>query len=316
MNIVSSAKIRRDLREHLHSTYPQLEFQLCKNMTEAESFLATAEILLTNGFDVTKEHIINAKNLKWIMVLSAGIDELPLEQIKNRNILVTNVSGIHAIPMAEYTIAMMLQVSRNTKALIKSEQDKHWNSKLVMNEIHGKTIGILGTGAIGQEVARLAKAFHMKTMGMNRSGREVSYFDVMYTSAQLHDIVKESDFLLSVLPKTKETDGILTKNEFALMKKNAILINIGRGNVMNDWDLLHALNNGEIAHAVLDVFNEEPLPTDHPYWRMENVTVTPHLSGISPKYQSRALEIFEANLKEFLNGRENYINKINLSKGY
>ncbi|MDG5786281.1 D-2-hydroxyacid dehydrogenase [Evansella sp. AB-P1] len=316
MKVVSSAKIRRDIRERLVTNYPELSFSFYTNIEAAEKELLDADILITYGEDVTSKHIEKCVRLKWIMVISAGIDQLPFEAIKKRSILVTNVSGIHKIPMAEYTIAMMLQIAREAKSFIKNEQNKRWERKIKMTELHGKTVGILGAGSIGQEIARLSKAFGMKTIGLNRSGREVQNFDDIVTYKGLESLLKQSDFIVGVLPKTKETDDLLAMNEFKLMKKEAILINIGRGNVIKDEDLIEALNNGELAHAALDVFDEEPLPENHPYWEMESVTVTPHISGISPEYQPRAIDIFELNLKEFLLGQENYINKIDLNKGY
>ncbi|SDY34886.1 Phosphoglycerate dehydrogenase [Evansella caseinilytica] len=316
MNILSSADIRKDLREVLISKYGNLTFQFYSDISEADKNLPEADVLITYGEDLTARHIEKAVKLKWIMVISAGLDEMPFEAIGKRNILVTNARGIHRTPMAEYTMAMMLQAARQTKRLIENEQQGTWERTLAMTELCGTTICVLGTGAIGQEIARLAKAFGMKTSGINRTGRKVEYFDRVEPCDNLDVLLTEADFVVSVLPKTKATDRMLAKKQFHLMKQNAVLINIGRGNVIDDEELIGALTEGSIAHAVLDVFNEEPLPKEHPYWRMKNVTVTPHLSGRSPEYQPRALEIFERNLKVFLQGKENYINRIDPDKGY
>ncbi|UCZ54129.1 D-2-hydroxyacid dehydrogenase [Bacillus shivajii] len=316
MIVLTSAKIRRDLREQLVTKYPDITFIFRESMKEAEGDLPEANILITYGEDLTTDLVEKAKQLKWIMVISAGVDKVPFDVIKRKNILVTNARGIHGVPMAEYTIHMMLQVIRQAKTLISNEQKKHWERKITMSELYGKTIGILGAGAIGQEIARLSKAFQMRTVGLNRSGKPVGHFDDIYSFDQLPSILKESDFVVSILPKTEETNDLLTYNEFKQMKNHAILINIGRGNVIKDGDLIDALNDGEIAHAVLDVFHEEPLPKEHPYWTMEQVTVTPHLSGISPEYQPRALNIFEKNLNEFLARGNQFKNVIDPERGY
>ncbi|WP_306454072.1 D-2-hydroxyacid dehydrogenase [Evansella halocellulosilytica] len=314
--VLSSAKIRRDLRENLLNKFPEVTFIFRDKMNEAEEELPHADILITYGEDLTQAHIERAAKLKWIMVISAGIDRMPFQAIKEKNIFVTNARGIHKTPMAEYAISMMLQVARKAKAIISNEQNQVWERKIEMSELSGKTIGVLGAGAIGQEIARLSKAFQMKTIGLNRSGKQVENFDEIFSYDQMRTILERADFVVSVLPKTKETNNLLGLEEFKRMKNDAILINIGRGNVINDADLISALNEGELAHAVLDVFNEEPLVKEHPYWEMEQVTVTPHISGISPQYQPRALNIFEENLKVFLAKKENYINVIDLERGY
>ncbi len=316
MHVVTSAKIRRDLRAQLTKRYPNVHFSFFENIKGAEQELPSADILITYGEDLTNNHIGQAKNLKWIMVISAGMDRMPFKAIAKTDILVTNARGIHQTPMAEYTIAMMLQVGRKTKMLIKQEQESVWNRKLTMTELKGKTLGVLGAGAIGTEIARLSKAFGMKTIGMNRSGRKVEFFDHIVTFDNMDSILTEADFLVSVLPQTAETKELLNYQSFVKMKNDAVFINIGRGTVINENDLIQALKSSEIAHAVLDVFEEEPLPSSHPLWEMDQVTVTPHISGISPGYQPRAVEIFEENLKVFLEDGTNYYNKIDPKRGY
>ncbi|WP_314733334.1 D-2-hydroxyacid dehydrogenase [Anaerobacillus sp. CMMVII] len=280
------------------------------------SELVNADVLITYGEDLNDEIINKSTNLKWIMVISAGLDRMPFPSIKEKGILVTNAKGIHKIPMAEYTMAMILQVARQAKLLIKNEEKHLWDRTVSMTELHGKTLGVLGAGAIGTQIAKYAQVFQMKTIGLNRSGKRVEMFDEMVTMKTINDLLEKSDFIVSVLPSTPETDGLLNKAIFDQMKENVIFINIGRGKNVNEQDLIAALNSGKIAHAVLDVFEYEPLPKDHPFWDMENVTVTPHLSGISAQYQPRAMEIFEKNLELFLKGSNEYINQVDLEKGY
>lgn len=316
MLVVTSAKIRRDLRERLTETYPNVIFRFHSHINEAERDLKEADILITYGEDLNGKHIDKAENLKWIMVISAGLDEMPFKEIEKKAITVTNAKGIHAIPMAEYAIGMILQVSRQTKVVIDNESNQKWDRSPTMTELYGKTIGILGAGAIGQEVARLAKVFNMKVIGLNRTGNQVDNFDRMVSGTDLSILLTESDFIVSVLPKMKQTDEILAEKQFDQMKNNAVLVNMGRGNVIHEQDLIAALRKDKFKHAVLDVFNEEPLPVDHPFWEEAKITVTPHVSGISPQYQPRAFEIFDHNMKVFLDGKGDYINLIDLNKGY
>jgi phosphoglycerate dehydrogenase-like enzyme len=316
MLIVSSVKIRRSIQKRMKETYPDYTFSFHESMEEAESELPQADILITYGSGLADEWIERAERLKWIMVMSAGIEGLPFQALKKRNILVTNARGIHKIPMAEYTIAMMIEAVKHIKRWHENERKHVWKQYSDMNEISGKTIAILGTGSIGSEIARLAQAFRMKTVGLNRSGRSVEYFDEIYTNDRVNECIGQADFIVAVLPFTKETEHFLGREQFKAMKEEAIFINIGRGQTVNEADLMEALRQGEIAHAVLDVFEKEPLPEDHPFWKMEQVTVTPHSSAITPQYQHRAFDIFEKNLQVFVSGGGNFINKVDYDRGY
>lgn len=316
MKIVSSARIKTKIREHLKTKFPEVDFYFFGSMEEAGEHYIDADVLITYGDDLTEKHIEKAKKLKWIMVIAAGVEQLPFQRLIKKNIIVTNAKGIHAKPMAEYTMAMILQVARNTKTLIKNEQEKIWDRRVPLTEINGQTLAILGAGTIGTEIARLAQAFHIKTIGVNRSGRKVHFMDEVYPSAQLKEAVAQADYVVNVLPLTKETYHLINKEIFLSMKNTATFINIGRGPTVCEEDLIEILKEGKIAHAVLDVFEKEPLAENHPFWTMENVTVTPHISGISPMYQPRAFEIFEKNLIKFLNGDKDFINIVDLERGY
>ncbi|MFN7252891.1 MAG: D-2-hydroxyacid dehydrogenase [Anaerobacillus sp.] len=316
MKIVASTKLKSELKEKLIANYPELKFYFFKNMAEAIDDLLDADVFITYGEDLTEEIIMKVKKLKWIMVFSAGVEKLPFRAIKQKGILVTNARGIHKIPMAEYTMAMILQVARQAKQLISNEQKHVWDRSVPMTELSGKTLGVLGAGAIGTQIAKYAQVFNMKTIGLNRSGRSVEAFDEMVTVNELGYLLEKSDFVVSVLPSTPKTDRMINREVLQQMKASAVFINIGRGQNVVEVDLISALEEGEIAHAVLDVFEKEPLPAGHPFWEMENVTVTPHLSGISNQYLPRAIEIFENNLKEFLSGKKEFINVIDLDHGY
>ncbi|WP_371069206.1 D-2-hydroxyacid dehydrogenase [Sediminibacillus sp. JSM 1682029] len=318
MNIVSSAEIPPYMQDHFTATYPSHQFQFCSGMEEAGPYIQSADILLTYGEDLTDELIEQAVELKWIMVLSAGIDELPFEAIKKKGIIVTNSRGIHKIPMGEYAIGMLLQVCRNTELFIDSQRSHQWarGERAGLQEISNKTMVIVGAGAIGQELARLAKAFRMKTIGVSHSGTEKSYFDEMYTQKDLATVLPNADFVVSILPSTKETRGFFRMEHFEKMKPTAIFLNMGRGDAVSGETILDALDRGEIAHAILDVFEQEPLPADHPLWDHKKVTMTPHVSGASPEYLPRAMDIFEENLEKYVSGDRKLVNAIQLDRGY
>lgn len=314
MNIYSSILPAERLQEEVKKEFPQVSFEFHKGIKE-DLFL-DAEIFLTYGEDLTEELIGKADKLKWIMVMSAGLDKMPFEACKKRGILVTNVRGIHKIPMAEFTVGMMLQHVKQMKSLWSNEQSKTWERKLPMGELYGKTLLILGIGAIGGEVARLAKAFNMQTIGVNRSGRQADWTDENYTMENFREALPKADFIVSVLPSTQETKHFLDLNDFVLMKDTAVFINIGRGDLVQDEVLLAALQENKIAHAYLDVFYEEPLKESHPFWTMDNVTVTPHISSLTKNYLPRSFEIFKQNLHTYLNKATEFINLIDMDRGY
>ncbi|MFC4556842.1 D-2-hydroxyacid dehydrogenase [Virgibacillus kekensis] len=314
--VLSSAKLSNKHRVKLTETYADVSFIFCENMDESKQYIDTAEVLITYGEDLTPELIGKAENMKWIMVISAGVEKMPFEAIQEKGILVTNARGIHKTPMAEYAISMLLQVYRQGKELMKDEAERNWKRTVRINEISGRTMLIVGAGAIGGEVARLAKAFNMKVYGISRSGTPREYFDENYTKSEMESVLSQADFVVSVLPSTTDTKGFFTYEHFQLMPDHAVFLNMGRGDAVSEEDILRAVNEQEIAHAVLDVFETEPLPEDHPFWEAENVTVTPHLSGKSSKYVTRALDIFEENLRTFLNEGGQYINQIDISRGY
>ena len=316
MKVVSSARIQDSLQRSLLSQFPQVSFSFFNNMDEVGSALEDAEVLITYGEDLTPDLIKQAKVLKWIMVISAGLDKMPFREIKEKGIVVTNCKGIHAKPMAEYTIGMMLQVARKAKELAANQEQHIWDRRVPMMELNGKTIGILGIGAIGQEIARLAKAFQMKTLGMNTSGKEVEYVDKVYTFAEVADLLQQSDFIVNVLPSTNKTENFINEERISFFKKDSIFINIGRGSTVDEQALISGLETNHINHAVLDVFQEEPLPADSIFWDMDHVTVSPHLSGISSLYQLRAIEIVIENMKRYLDSNVELYNRIDLDKGY
>ena len=256
MRIVSSVFPKEIIQEEIKSEFPEIQFEFYKGMKDAEKAFYECEVFLTYGDDLTDNHIQKNNHLKWIMQMSAGLEKLPLKAIEEKGIMITNARGIHKIPMAEYTLGTMLQWVKQTRALLENEQEENWDRKIRMEELFEKTVLILGVGAIGGEIARLAKAFRMKTIGVNRSGNGVGNIDELYLTEQMMDALPKADFIVSILPSTPETKHLLTKDHFVAMKNTAVFINIGRGDLVDESLLLRALEKNEIAHAFLDVFEK------------------------------------------------------------
>ncbi|MFV9511377.1 D-2-hydroxyacid dehydrogenase [Tepidibacillus sp. LV47] len=317
MKIVSSAKISEKHQISLKEQFPKGDFYFFANIEEAKAELTDTEILITYGEDLNDEILQTMNALKWIHVVSAGVNKLPFELLHSRKVIVTNSKGIHRIPMSEYTMAVILQLARKTNQFFEKQQEGTWDRTIRVAEIFGSTLGIIGLGAIGQAIAEKGKSFGMRIIGTNTDGRPVPFVDQVYPSSQLKKVLAESDYVVVIVPLTDKTYHLIGKEELIAMKKSAYLINIARGDVIDEQALLEALKEREIGGAVLDVFSQEPLPSDHPFWQFDNVIITPHVSGRSPKYMERALEIFKTNLYMYQNKEFSQMkNLVDLKKGY
>ena len=253
---------------------------------------------------------------RWIHSWGAGINSLPIQNFKENNIMLSNSRGVHAYPVSEMIFAMMLSLTRKLNSYARNQLQKQWEKNNNLLEIHGKTIGILGIGAIGEETARLAKAFGMKVLGYRHSAQLSPYVDYMYDFEHINSLFNQSDFVINTLPLTKKTLGFMGEKQFNHMKNTAFYINIGRGATTDEAALINALQKQTIAGAGLDAFVQEPLPSDSALWDFKNVIITPHDAGETEFYNDRVMEIFTSNLKDFLTGKPPGINLVDLNLGY
>jgi phosphoglycerate dehydrogenase-like enzyme len=317
MKIVSTANMSSRHQETLHGQFPHHNFGFYGNMSQAGENVNHADILLTYGEDLTPEITTSMKSLKWIQVLSAGLDLMPFKELAAQDILVTNARGIHKIPMAEYTMSVMLQVARESNLLYENQKQHKWDRAVRVSELYGKTIGIVGVGAIGEEIAKRAKAFGMRVLGITRSGLPKEACDEMHRQADLLAVLPRCDYVVVIVPLTEDTRHLIGRKELGVLKETAVLINIARGPVVDEEALAGHLKDRRIKAAVLDVFDEEPLPQSSVFWGLDNCIVTPHLSGRSPLYMERALEIFRHNLHSYDRGSvHEMMNQIDCNKGY
>ncbi|RST77427.1 D-2-hydroxyacid dehydrogenase [Siminovitchia acidinfaciens] len=267
--------------------------------------LDEVEILITYGLEnINSDLLDRMPALKWIQVFQTGVEHIPLDEISKRGILLTNVRGIYNSPMSEYVMSLVLYVTRDIERFIRNQKQRKYDRTELVEEVNGKTIGIFGTGTIGQEVAKKAKAFDMKVLGFNSNGRSIPSFDEVYTWDSKNQMLEQCDFVVLLLPETEQTRNFIGEEELKLMKNDAYLINIGRGPLVNDEALIHSVESGEIRGAALDVFDVEPLPEDSPLWDVENILITPHLSGKSVRFFERSINIFEENFKAHREGRD------------
>ncbi len=253
--------------------------------------------------------------LKWVFSLSAGVENTPFEELKRREIILTNTRGIHGPQISEQVIGMMISFSRRLALARDYQFRKRWSQALPVDELTGKKLLIIGAGSIGTEIARKAAAFDMHITGIKKNPSNLDNFESVEGIENLHKNLKEADYVVLITPLTDETFHLMGKKEFSSMKKEAYFINISRGDTVDETALIEALRTKAIAGAGLDVFHTEPLPADSPLWEMENVIITPHNSGITPYYMDRAAEIFLKGLALFRDGKTPP-NLIDLSRKY
>ncbi|WP_342438586.1 D-2-hydroxyacid dehydrogenase [Paenibacillus sp. FSL L8-0436] len=278
--------------------------------------LANAEIVIGWGKGISDTLLRPDSPLRWVQTWSAGVEKLPLDRLEERGILLTNASGVHAEPITAVIFGFMLLFTRNLHTAVRNQQNRRWHSEGNESELTGKTAVIAGTGSIGSETARIAKAFRMKTIGISRSGKPVADFDQVYTTDELPDAVRQGDFVINTLPLTDETQGLFNAEIFSNCKQGAYYINIGRGATTHTEDLMAALKSGQLAGAGLDVFETEPLPQDHPLWGMEQVVITPHCAGTTDRYADRIVDIFTDNLQSYLQDGAPSRNRVDYSRQY
>lgn len=314
VEILFTFKIKEFQKVELAEKFPAITFYF--DGSPEDKMVETADVIVTYGNDIDQVLLKRAVSLKWLMVASAGVEKMPLTEIAKRDILITNVSGIHKTPMAESVLAHMLALVRSIPDIYKLNETREWGRKFKSAELKGGTAIILGPGAIGSEIGRLLQAFGVHTIGCNRSGRKAESMDEIIQFDELIDKLPEGDYVISVLPSTPETKGLITAEHFDAMKDTAVFMNFGRGDITDEAVLIRALKEGIIGRAVLDVFEVEPLPADHEFWTLKNCVVSPHVSALSGKYIERALVIFNNNLEKWLNEEVHLENIVNPETGY
>ena len=276
-----------------------------------------------------------APRLRWVQLYSAGPDPILNQPLFQTPVIFTTASGVHVINMAEYVFTMMLAWFHRLPQILKWQEKGQWppdslrSSLFVPEELRGKTIGIVGYGSIGRHVARLADAFGMRVLAMQRGSNhkdqgftfpdvgdpEGMLPDHYYMPDQLHSMLGECDVVVIAVPLTPKTRGLFDEAAFQAMKPTAFLVNIARGDICNEEALVRALEEKQIAGAALDVFHQEPLPPNHALWHLPNAILSPHTAGLTAQYDERAAMLFEENLRRYLVDEPLY-NVVDKTEGY
>ncbi|MCC7354099.1 MAG: D-2-hydroxyacid dehydrogenase [Anaerolineae bacterium] len=320
--------------QRLQAISPRLHIrqQAARDERDLPHDLASIEVMYLRGAPPTD--LTRFPHLQWLHIPWAGIEFLLDHPVRHSPVVVTNASGVHATPIAEHVFALLLALMRHVPKMLAHQAQTGW-PKGTWNafrslELRGMTLGIIGYGSIGREVGRLGAAFGMTILACNRSGlrtpdtgwREDGVGDpdgsiptAWYSPARLLEMLPQCDAVVLAAPLTTASRGLMGREALAAMKPSAYFINIARGAHVDQDALVEALQAGRIAGAGLDVVTPEPLPPDHPLWRMENVILSPHVSASTPEWPRRVYDVFAENLRRYVTG-EPLLNRVDWERGY
>ncbi|MEE9198963.1 MAG: D-2-hydroxyacid dehydrogenase [Dehalococcoidia bacterium] len=292
-----------------------VKFFQVRSPEELDARISEADVLVISG--LWENRLLDlAPKLRFIQSIGAGYNQFSLDELKARGIRLASASGRNRNAVSEHVFALILALTRQTY-IDRDNQHKHfWRGMITdldqrQDELPGKTLGIVGLGAIGSRVAKLGKAFDMRVIATKRNPATAQGpVDEVYTPDHLDELLGESDFVVLTCPLTEETRGLIDDRALSQMKPSAYLVNVARGACVDEPSLLEALRSGEIAGAALDTFWDEPLPEDSPFWDLENVVVTPHTGGETRMYEANIIDILLENLDRLWRGEDGLINQV------
>ena len=295
--------VTEQYRRRYSQAFPELAIDVATAREQAGAALAKADVLLTFGqmMKNLKLDFADAANLKWVQALGTGLDGIVDQPALRPGVIVTSLHGVHGAPVSEAALAGMLALSRDLPGFVRAQDEhqwKRWPAKL----LHNKTVGILGIGLIAEALAPKCKAMGMTVVGITSAPRKVAGFDSVHPASELLNVVPHLDYLVLLTPYSAATHNMVDAKVFAAMKRSGLLVNLARGGVVDEDALVEALRTKAIAGAALDVFNQEPLPSEHPLWTFPNVIITTHQGGFCDTYVDLAMPILEHNMRCFLKG--------------
>lgn len=274
-------------------------------------FLPDAEIVAGS---VPEQDFADARHLRWIHSWAAGVDRELFPALVESDVVVTCSKGNGGIPLAEHVIALMLMLARDLPNVLRAQREHRW-AHAPHAELTGQSLGIIGLGHAGSDLAAKARAFHMRVLGLRRSSAPDPNVDVLYRPDRLHEFLAAADWVAVTCPLTRETYHMLGEAEFRAMRPTAYYINISRGAVADPVALERAIREGWIAGAGLDAHEQEPLPVESSFWDLPNTIVTPHYGATTPLTRQRAIDIFCDNLRRYVEGRP-LVNVVDKAAGY
>ena len=293
------------------------ELEIVNALTEEDALAAIPQAVGMYG-DLTPALLERADNLRWLQTPVAGLEHYMFPALAESGIVVSNMAKIYGDMIADHAFCFILMFARGIHLYMRRQIKGVWQKGTPVHHLGDCTLGVIGLGGIGAELARRGKAHDMRVIAVDARpgdtpGRDLE-LDALWPQERLHDLLAESDFVVSCVPQTPETVGLIGAEELARIKPTAYLINISRGVVVKLDALVDALEAGGVAGAALDVYEQEPLPADHPLWQMENVILTPHVAADNPHVPQRRIDTLCGNLRRYLNGEplRNVVDKARL----
>jgi phosphoglycerate dehydrogenase-like enzyme len=293
-----------------------LDIHVGNDLEFLKTHAPNADVLLNAGPEgnLLQASFPFAKKVQWIHTLSAGVDKVLFPELIESPVPLTNGRGAFKDGLAEFALASMLFFAKDLRRLVRNQEAGQWE-QFDVAFLRGQTLGIVGYGEIGRETARLANALGIKVVATSRRGENRTDTLKLYPLEQLREMLSVSDYVLIATPLTPETKGMIDEGELRAMKNSAVIINVGRGPVIVESALIAALEQRRIRGAALDVFDREPLPEAHPYWRLDNVLLSPHSADHTLGWEQLAMQIFVENFDRFRNGQP-LTNVVNKKAGY
>ena len=309
-----------DTAQRMRVRFPQMRIAHLPSFDGLERELADTDIFM--GLSLKAVQLSIAPKLQWIQAVSAGVAQFMYPELRERGVILTNASSVHCVPIAQHILGMIVGLARRFPDCLRYQRqgiwalNELWTAPVKPRELRGQVLLFIGFGAIGRETARLVRPLEMRVWAVTHSGRSDSDMaERVLQTSQLHEALPQADFVVVAAPATPETRNMLGEREFALMKPSAYLINVARGTLLDEPALISALDRNVIAGAALDVTVKEPLPPESPLWKMNNVVITPHVSGATENTWDREEELMAENLKRWFEGRE-LLNRVDLTRGY
>jgi len=328
VNVLVNDQITEDVLPRIEAVDPRVKATHVGKLLTAEiagdaaaraqmdALLAGAEVYA--GMRIPPQLLSRAPHLKWVQVAQAGVDRVLLdEQFRRSPVLLSNVGGVHSFAPAEFAVQSCLAWVKGTVECARQKQAHEWKP-FSPGVLRGKTMGIVGYGNIGQKVARVAKAFQMWVIATRRSATKqgkARYADLILPQSELNRLLAESDFVVLATPLTPDTYHLMSTAQFELMKRDALLVNVSRGPVVDEAALAIALKQKRIGGAALDVFEQEPLPQESPLWELPNLLYSPHMAGYISVYPSMVQDVFVRNLERYIRG-ERLLTLVDKKRGY
>jgi phosphoglycerate dehydrogenase-like enzyme len=326
--VVLPEVLRPGFHESVLAVSPRIDLALIANDKPLPSEIDRAAVLYRSSAlsrDLVDALLERAPGFLWMHIPAAGIDFALSPKVLAGDFLITKITGVYDAPVAEVTLGLIIAAAKRLPTYFAAQREGHWLRAATWDAqqaqrdqpqlLRGKTVGMIGFGASGAALAAALRAIGMRVLGVRRDPKPDPRADAMYPASALGDVLAEADYVVLTLPLTPTTEGIIGAREIARMKPTAWLVNVGRGRLVDDDALIAALESGRIAGACLDVFTREPLPEGHPYYRLPNVIMTPHIAGAFPELNDIDRDYFLDLLRRFLAG-EPFPATVDRARGY